>query len=244
MPPQLKGRMIKMDIIRTGPLGVNTYILPCSFVNEGDSKAFFVVDPGGHAPEIIKRVAIQAKEYGAKKGHIHAIVLTHGHFDHLGAVCDLKKEYPNALLCIHENDKEYLGNTGYAIHKEGFDRFGLGYIVDQLQQEFPDMPNVDIFLQDGQKLEFAKEWKIIHTPGHSPGSVSLYNETDNVLLSGDTLFAASYGRTDLRGGSFSQLKQSLKLLLKLPVQTRVFPGHESATTIGVEQKNLASLGIY
>lgn len=243
-----------MDIIhlQTGPLGVNTYIVPCAGfqMREGDfagkadllaTPSVFVVDPGGDAEIIIEAIekysatAKKNSEKTALESPLKGIVLTHGHYDHLGAIVALKEHYPLATLCIHGEDAPYIGANAYALHREDFGAFGAGYLVEQATAMYPELPAPDILLIEGMKLPFAPNWVTLHTPGHSRGSVCLYNESEKLLFTGDTLFASAYGRTDLRGGSFKELRESLMRLFQLPSDVRVYPGHEGLTSIGREK---------
>ena len=103
------------------------------------------------------------------------------------------------------------------------------YVRNFFSQE-GELPAATLLLSEGDVLPFAPEWSVLHTPGHSPGSICLYNEDENTLISGDTLFADNgFGRTDLRGGNYAQLMKSLSRLEKLPAGTKLLPGHgESA----------------
>lgn len=252
-----------MDIIhlQTGPLGVNTYIVPCCDVPLHEDKAngelvgecgfaseaytgptvfFFVVDPGGDADVIVNAIETHSA-FSPNNGEkvtqcpLKGIVLTHGHFDHVGAVAALKERYPSAMLCIHGEDAPYIGANAYNLHREDFGTFGADYLVEQATAMYPELPPHDILLAENVRLPFALDWITLHTPGHSRGSVCLYNEREKLLFSGDTLFASAYGRTDLRGGSFKELKTSLMRLFQLPSDVRVYPGHEGLTSIGREK---------
>lgn len=211
----------------TGPLGVNTYIVPCSAASGFDR--VFIVDPGAEAGAIVERGG------GAQ---VTGIVLTHGHFDHIGAVPELKELYKDAPLCIHTGDLGYTGTGAYERHRSDFMRVGASYLIDEFAAACPVFPEADIVFDihtpQTAVLSFAPEWTVLHTPGHSPGSICLYHK-DGVLLSGDTLFASGFGRTDLTGGSYEQLCESLAALFKLPDDTRVYPGHGPFTTIGKEK---------
>ncbi len=219
----LKTNMISMQCFQTGLLGVNTYLVSCSSDSD-NTKNVFVVDPGGDASFIADRI-------NEINGNLVGIVLTHGHFDHVGALTSLKEMFPNALVCIHSGDADYVGENGYKTHTESFLRIGFEN-KDFFTHE--KMCSADLFLDAEKYLPFAPNWHIIHTPGHTEGSVCLYNEKEKALLSGDTLFKMAYGRTDLPGGSFSKLKKSLENLFTLPGDTKVYPGHESTTTIAQE----------
>ena len=212
-----------IDCIPTGAFAVNTYIVPCC---DGRENAVFVVDPGGDGEHIASKIGTS---------HVSAIVLTHGHFDHLAALPKLKELYPHAPVCIHRKDAAYVGTGAYDKHRADFALLGASYLVDALAAVYQQFPAADILLKDGQYPEYAPDWQVLHTPGHTPGSVCLYNKKECVLLSGDTLFARSYGRTDLPGGSAELMAQSLEKLFLLDERTRVFPGHGGATTIGKEK---------
>jgi glyoxylase-like metal-dependent hydrolase (beta-lactamase superfamily II) len=182
--------------IQVGLLGTNCYVISCEI-----SGNTFIVDPGD-SPRIISNY-ISRNEFIPK-----AIILTHGHFDHLGAVKTLKGEL-NVPLFMHRSDIPML--------------------------EFADIDSADKNLNDGDILELGREkFKVIHTPGHSKGSICLLG--DGVLFSGDTLFMSGVGRTDLPGGSSSELEDSLRnKLFILPPETIVYPGHGPETTIGNER---------
>lgn len=137
------------------------------------------------------------------------IVATHGHWDHLEGV-RLLKEKTGARFLMHRADL-----------------FGL---------KTTDAPQPDGFLTDADRLEVGSlKFEVIHTPGHSPGGSSLYNEREKVLFSGDTLFLGTYGRVDLPYSDEAAMAGSLKRLLKLPPETIVYPGHGNPTTIAAEQ---------
>ncbi len=212
--------MQKMTCIQTGLLGVNTYIVPVDSENN-----VFVVDPGGH-PELI----VNAIE--SIKGSLIGIVLTHGHFDHVGALPALKEKYPSAFVCIHQGDISYIGKHGYETHRKRFAE--LRFSADEFFTH-DQLPEVDVALEEGKQLPFSNDWVVLHTPGHTEGSVCLYNEGNNMLLSGDTLFAGTYGRTDLPGGSLEKMQNSLQRLFTLPEDVIVYPGHEMSTSIKNEK---------
>ena len=151
-----------------------------------------------------------------------AIINTHAHLDHAGGVAVLKRE---------------LG-IPYWLHRE--DEFLLSRLPDQARSfGLPPMPvpEVDRYLEDGEELPLGEEIiKVIHTPGHSPGGIVL--QTEGILVVGDTLFAGSVGRTDLPGGSWEILRQSIRdRILVYPDETEVYPGHGPPTTLGDERRH-------
>lgn len=200
----------------TGPLAVNTLILPA-----GPGRCF-ILDPGGDPASIIAYVRAEGLSPAA-------FVLTHGHWDHLAALPELARQWPDAAVLVHRADSLWLGEGAVGRHRSFFETLGAGSLVDAAG---PDLPEANDFLEEGGDC-FG--WKVFHTPGHSPGSVSLYRETDQILVSGDTLFRSGYGRTDGPGGSDRELADSLRRLLALPPSTRVYPGHGKPTDIGTER---------
>ncbi len=210
-----------MEILKItgGPLAVNTWLLPSG------SDRLVIVDPGAQVRSIIAAVERSGRTP-------ESIWLTHGHFDHLGALQGLMQHWSNLKLAIHPADGTWLGSGALARHKAFISGLGWGSLVSGYTGELPE---ASLFLENGMELS---GWKIIHTPGHSPGSVCFYNEAGSVLVSGDTLFADGIGRSDGPGGSQQSLYSSLSLILELPDSTRVLPGHGPETTIGRERENL------
>ena len=157
---------------------------------------------------------------------IEAILLTHGHFDHVGAVKALKERYPQVPVMIGALDEELL------LEPERVYKGMLSRIPDSLHLK------ADRLLSDGDEIDVnGMHFTVIATPGHTPGSGCYYLEDNEILFSGDTLFHGSRGRTDFPGGSESEIMKSIreKLLKKLPDETAVLPGHNDSTTIGTEK---------
>ncbi len=191
-----------------GPLQVN-----CVVIADEASKKAFVIDPGDE-PEMIMDVV-------AKNGlDVQYIICTHGHFDHVGAVIDIKNE-TWAKVVLHKEELEL-----YNLSKESAALWGF---------EGETQPAPDMFVKDGDVITAGGlSFKVIHTPGHSLGGICLYS-TD-IVITGDTLFAGSVGRTPLPGGDIKKLGKSFRRLMELPEVTKVIPGHGPSSSIGHEKK--------
>lgn len=174
-----------------------------------------IVDPGS-SPERIKK-AVEAS--GARPV---AIILTHGHFDHVGAAEEIAGEY-GIKVYAYEGERETLENPS------------VNLSADMVFS--PKAYHVDVYLKDEQEVELAGlKFKCLATPGHTPGGCCFYFADAGLVFTGDTLFCGSVGRTDFPGGSMTQLVDSIKTkLMVLPDDTICYPGHESATTIGDEK---------
>lgn len=193
----------------SGPLDVNCYIVGCPATSSA-----VVIDPGGDGEEI--GVTLEANRLKPV-----AVVNTHGHFDHIGGNAFLLSRYPGLRLHIHEEDLPLLRQA--ALHAE---YWGM---------TFQSSPEPTHLLNDGDIINFGElSLNVIHTPGHSPGGISLY--FDGHVFTGDTLFSGSIGRTDLPGGDHDLLIFSIReRILTLPFGTVVHPGHGPETTVGEEQ---------
>jgi hydroxyacylglutathione hydrolase len=145
-----------------------------------------------------------------------AVLLTHGHFDHMLAAGELQKKF-GVPVYVHEEDAPMLADGTLAAYNAAFANLPMPEGIKWRRYED------EIF-----------GFRVIHTPGHTRGSVCLYSQAEKLLFSGDTLFRAGYGRTDLPGGSDREMYDSLAGLLALPGDTRVLPGHGGETTIGIE----------
>lgn len=196
--------------LEVGPLSVNCYIVACEQSLEG-----VVIDPGGDVEMIISLV----DQLGLK---IHTIINTHGHFDHLGGNRKALEAF-GAKLLIHQADAPMLSRSAEVALRYG------------LQGE--NSPEADAFLVDGMVVIFGTgRMKVLHTPGHTLGGCCLYFEDERIVITGDTLFADSIGRTDLPGGSHEQLLESIRTkLFTLPDEVTAYPGHGPQTTIGHEK---------
>ena len=199
--------MVRLQCVRVGMFQTNCYI-----VYDEEKKEGIIVDPGDNGDYL--KGCIEGLEITPA-----AILLTHAHLDPIGAVEDLKSAY---------NIPFYVGEADVAMLKDP--RLNMGGFSIELGEG-------DRALKDGEILSLAgMEIEVIATPGHTPGGVSFYFKNEGFLLSGDTLFRYSWGRTDFPGGSERQLMQSIReKLLPLPAETLVYPGHEGATTIKAER---------
>lgn len=200
---------MNIETLTVGPLGVNCYIL------YDESGSGIVIDPGDEGENIMAAV----DRLGLKLTHI---VNTHGHFDHIGANGYLK-EKSEAKLLVHSADAEMLQHADMAAA-----RFGL---------TADPSPEPDTLLADGDVIESGDmKLTVIHTPGHSPGGISLHSGPH--LVTGDTLFAGSIGRTDLPGGSMDQLIESVRSrIFTLGDDVRIYPGHGPSSTVGFEREH-------
>ncbi|HHN64750.1 MAG TPA: MBL fold metallo-hydrolase, partial [Nitrospirae bacterium] len=190
------------------PLQANCFIL-----YDTDTKETIVVDPGDEPDRIIDFI-------NDRKLKVKYILCTHAHFDHVGAVPELK-EHTGALLLIHEEELEI-----YNAAKDMAAFFGY---------DISELPPPDRTLKEGDELRIGrKSFTILHTPGHSPGGICLFG--NGLVVTGDTLFAGSVGRTDFHGGSLSKLRESFQRLMSLPEDTVVLPGHGPTSTIGRERR--------
>jgi len=196
--------------IVVGALETNCYLVYCE-----ETLECAVVDPGAEAERILPEIY----EAGLKPV---ILINTHGHIDHIGANRDIRDKF-GIPIYIHAADSQMLGK------------------IQQLELSLflgaKDSPPADHFLADGDEVKIGKtSLRVIHTPGHSPGSVSLLGT--GFLLSGDTLFMEGVGRTDLPGGSQKQLERSLReRIMVLPDEIVVLPGHGPLTTVGQERMN-------
>ena len=198
---------MKVKSIIVGPIKSNCYI-----VYDEKSSDAIVIDPGDEAGKIMREI----DEDHLK---VHYIVCTHGHFDHIGAVAEVKKE-TGAKVAINKKDIEIYKHAGELAASWGL------HIVEP--------PEPDLLVEDGDEIVVGSlQFKVFITPGHSPGGICLYGQ--GVLFTGDTIFAGSVGRTDLYGGDMEELKKSFVRLISFPSDTEILPGHGSSSTIKEEK---------
>ncbi|MEM4211877.1 MAG: MBL fold metallo-hydrolase [Nitrososphaerota archaeon] len=199
--------MIRVKRSIVGELSTNSYLLMDTKTNET-----IIIDPGDEPAKILRML-----EPGL---NVKAIIATHCHFDHILAVDDVR-EAIGAKFLIHKDDLPILEEAP----RQALRWLGIKF----------DAPNPDDFIGEGDELSLGDyRVKILHTPGHSPGSICLL--VNDVLFSGDTLFAGSVGRTDFLGGDFYQLIVSIReKIYVLDDDVRVMPGHGETTRLGIEK---------
>ncbi len=203
---------LKWKMITVGPFAMNAYLLWCD-----ETKAALVIDPGDE----IERIAQEIEREGVQPDRI---ILTHGHLDHV-MFANLMQDKFKLKLFMHREDVFMVENMNRQAAMLGFTMPGLV------------APRIDGHLSEGDTVTFGKQTlKVLHGPGHSPGSIMLIG--DDLAVVGDVLFQDSIGRTDLPGGSYETLIHSIRTkLLPLKDETLVLPGHGETTTIGAERRS-------
>jgi hydroxyacylglutathione hydrolase len=200
------------EILAVGPLRCN-----CSIVGDETTHEAMVIDPGDNIDDVVVIL---------EKHHLRArqIVITHAHIDHVGGAMKLRA-LTGAPILLNQNDQTLLKM--------------LDVQATWIGVPTPEAVSIDANLADGDKVQVGNlAANVLHTPGHTEGSVCLYFPAERLLIAGDTLFARSIGRTDLPGGSYEKIMRSLHdRVLALPDDTLVIPGHGPNTTIGDERED-------
>ncbi len=191
---------MQIKCVRVGHLQTNCYIIESTYSKDSTESRFCaVIDPGFSPRKIMQEIVEDVTH----------IILTHAHFDHVGALEELCIAYPNAVFAVGE----YEPLNGRYTH---------------LGRNDGRFPTPNLLLKDNSTIG---PFTVLYTPGHTKGSICLLDKEDNILISGDTLFRGCYGRTDV-GGSNDDMKNSLARLYKLNPNIKVLPGHGESTTIG------------
>jgi len=202
-----------VKIVTTGIVYEN-----CILIFNEEEKEVMIIDPGADAEKIEKEI----DGYKPK-----LIVATHGHIDHTGQVGTLKSKYD---IPFYMNKKD-----AFLLNQELFPGF-KNFL------KATDCPQPDVHIEEGTTIKFGRfDFYVIDTPGHSPGSVCLFDMNYQILITGDTLFKGSIGRTDLPGGSEEELARSLEKLLFLPDETEIIPGHGDISVLRDEKLNNFSM---
>lgn len=199
---------MKIKKIEPGSYCSNTYIIYDEKSNEGA-----IIDPGGMAEKLI---------FESRGINVKYIILTHAHFDHIGALEDVA-EKTGASVIIHELEAHALTDV----------RYNLSTLAGVPENK----RGADKTVKDGEMIKLGEtELKFIHTPGHTPGCMCIF-VGDKDLITGDTLFCGSIGRTDFEGGSFEQMSKSLERLATFNDEITIYPGHGEESTIGFEKRS-------
>lgn len=196
-----------------GPFATNCYVV--SFPGSNDC---WIIDASFEPDELIEKV----QQDGLKPV---GLILTHAHCDHIAGVYDVLRAFPGLPVALHEAETAWMNNPLLNLSMM------TGIPVTG--------PAPDKVLRGGEELTLAGQpWRVLHTPGHSPGGISLWHEPSNTLFDGDALLAGSIGRTDFPGSDHEQLMRSIReKLYTLPDDTRVYSGHGPSTTIGREKRS-------
>lgn len=203
---------VQVECFPLGPFATNCYV-----VYESGAPACWIVDASfspGTMADFVRERGLQPALF----------ILTHAHLDHIGGLDDLRAEFPGVPAIIHEAEKDFLEDSALNLSA------GYGFPVSVRAAERT--------LKGGETLTLgASSWQVLHTPGHSPGGITLHCAAAGIALVGDTLFRESVGRFDFPTSREADLRQSIRdVLYRLPDHTRVFPGHGEETTIGHEKR--------
>jgi glyoxylase-like metal-dependent hydrolase (beta-lactamase superfamily II) len=209
---------MQIKTFELNPLGVNTYIL------SDETKECVVIDAACFLADEKKLLINYILSNGFSVKHL---INTHLHFDHILGVNALVEQF-GVKLASHQGDEFLLEGLPEKMQMFGFPTGGVNYA-----------PEIGHYLNDNDTIAFGnQQLKVIHLPGHSPGSLVFYHEASNSLFTGDVLFQASIGRTDLPGGNYNLLTEGVRTkLFTLPPETTVYPGHGPTTNIGYEKEN-------
>lgn len=199
-----------VEIFNPGPYQTNCYLITADGSGECN-----VIDAGFEAHRMFDRISASGLQP-------RRLILTHTHVDHIAGVAEFRKRFPGVPVLVHQAEAGFLGDPELNLS------IALGKPIS--------LGEADVLLHDGDSLDLSgTSWRVIHVPGHSPGSIALYNAASETLIAGDALFAGSIGRTDFPTSDHDALIASIqRKLYTLPDTTMVLPGHGPKTTIGRE----------
>lgn len=220
---------MNISVLNTGPFGINTWII------ELCKNKVLVFDPAAcRFTRDSQKIVGFLKE---KNLEPVAFLLTHGHFDHIAGTGICKSFYHEVPLVVHSADSRMIGKNASEVQKSQLEDMGFEKFLPALE----GLPEPDVAFcgepllssiiktDDIELKDALASWKVLHTPGHTKGSVCYYNEKEKILVSGDTIFYHSWGRTDFPGGSEAEMNKSLERIYStLPKDVLVYPGHEYA----------------
>jgi hydroxyacylglutathione hydrolase len=215
----MAGTRVAVHGFELGPWATNCYVVAETVSRDADGRfPCWIVDASFEPRSMLEYV-------GKQELKPEALIFTHAHIDHIAGAFEVRGAFPALPVMIHEQEERWLNDPELNLSA------AAGIPVTA--------PAATRVLHDGETLTLgATTWRVLHVPGHSPGSVALWCESEGALLGGDALFAGSIGRTDFPGCSFEQLERSIRTkLYTLPDTTIVYPGHGPATTIGREKRS-------
>jgi hydroxyacylglutathione hydrolase len=203
------------------PFQQNTRVVACE-----ETRKAICIDPGEESSELVAFIRDEELD-------LQAIVLTHGHLDHIGGTAALHKQFPDAEIILHKGDESLY----YGLPQQPLLMGIQPHQLAALGFDYEDPPTLSRTWTDGEIYEVGKlRFKVLHCPGHTPGHVVLAEETEKIVFVGDCLFLGSIGRTDLPGGSSDQLMDSIdSKIVALGDEFKVYSGHGPETTVGHER---------